>query len=66
MFVLLLFQISVSFASDICQFRFRYLSVSSQISVSFVLDVYYLQIRYHKKLQPLLGYIIIRKRCLLR
>ncbi len=58
--------VCVAFVSDICQLRLRYLSASSQISVSFVLDVYYLQIRYHNKLQPLLGYIIIRKRCLLR
>ena len=58
--------VCVAFVSDIYPARFRYLSASSQISVSFVLDVYYLQIRYHNKLQPLLGYIIIRKRCLLR
>ena len=42
-FRLLLFQISVSFVSDICRARLRYLSRSFQISVNCVSDIYSLR-----------------------
>ena len=37
--LLLLFQISVTLVSDICNTRFRYLKRSSQISISYGLDI---------------------------
>ena len=52
-FRLLLFQISVSFVSDICRARFRYLSRSSQISVSCELDIIKNCILYTSTLQYL-------------
>ena len=45
---------------------FRYLSRASYISITIISDIYQLQIRYHKKLQPLSLYIITLKRDLTR